>query len=226
MRKIDYQDIIFDCDGVVLNSNRIKTKAFAEISQKFGNKISKEFVDHHIRNGGVSRYEKIEFLISLVERRGLKEYQPKEKEKLRRTLLRDFSDFVYNELLICDISEGFFKLRDLFKTSNFYIVSGGEQGELQDVFNTRSLSEHFDGGIYGSPSNKFEIITHLKERDKLLGSVLYIGDSVLDFEVARHFQFDFIFVSNWTEFSNWEKFFKDKSILCLRSLESIYEFIR
>lgn len=208
MRKIDYKDIIFDCDGVVLNSNKIKTNGFAEISQRFGNKISKEFVDYHLRNGGISRYEKIGFLISLSERYRLKEYQSEEKEKLCLTLLKDFSDFVYKELLLSETSEGFFKLRVLFNTTYFYIVSGGDQGELRSVFNARSLFEHFDGGVYGSPSDKYEIISYLRASNKLQGPVLYIGDSVLDFEVARHFQFDFIFVSNWTEFSNWEFFLK------------------
>ena len=48
--KIDlskYQTLIFDCDGVILNSNKIKTQAFYEVSKIYGHKpaqILKEYL--------------------------------------------------------------------------------------------------------------------------------------------------------------------------------------
>lgn len=38
------------------------------------------------------------------------------------------------------------------------IVSGGDQAELRDVFSQRGISEWFDGGIFGSPDSKDEIL--------------------------------------------------------------------
>ena len=59
-------NIIFDFDGVILNSNQIKTKAFKTISAKFGFAQSEELIKYHIKNGGISRYEKIKWFVENI----------------------------------------------------------------------------------------------------------------------------------------------------------------
>jgi len=44
----------------------------------------------------------------------------------------------------------------------------------------------------------------------LSGKTLYIGDSRLDYEVAKKFQYDFIFMTDYTQFTQWKDFFGDK----------------
>ena len=51
-----YNSIIFDCDGVILNSNQIKTNAFRKVLKQFNNKAIDEFIQYHKDNGGISRY--------------------------------------------------------------------------------------------------------------------------------------------------------------------------
>ena len=58
---INYKLIFFDFDGVIKDSNRIKTQAFQELFKEFGNKISSKVVNHHIQNMGISRYDKITY---------------------------------------------------------------------------------------------------------------------------------------------------------------------
>ena len=42
MKRISqYKYLIFDCDGVILNSNNIKTEAFGEVVAYFGDKLQK-----------------------------------------------------------------------------------------------------------------------------------------------------------------------------------------
>ena len=52
---------IFDFDGVICDSNSVKTNAFLELYKDLDqNKLS--FVKrYHIHNGGISRYEKIKY---------------------------------------------------------------------------------------------------------------------------------------------------------------------
>ena len=58
-----YKSLIFDCDGVILNSNKIKTEAFRKILKKYNQNAVYEFINYHKNNGGISRYIKIkEFL--------------------------------------------------------------------------------------------------------------------------------------------------------------------
>ena len=49
MKIFEYSSLIFDCDGVILNSNQIKTEAFKQIFEPFGLKASNEMIDFHIK---------------------------------------------------------------------------------------------------------------------------------------------------------------------------------
>ena len=42
-----YKSLIFDCDGVILNSNKIKTEAFRKILQKYNQNAVDEFINYH-----------------------------------------------------------------------------------------------------------------------------------------------------------------------------------
>ena len=60
--KINYKGIkaiIFDFDGVISESVKIKSDAFALLYADYSNNIIKKVVSHHEANGGVSRFKKI-----------------------------------------------------------------------------------------------------------------------------------------------------------------------
>ena len=52
--------LIFDFDGVIADSVDIKTKAFAEIYQEYGDDVVRKVVFHHLNNG-MSRFRKFKF---------------------------------------------------------------------------------------------------------------------------------------------------------------------
>ena len=56
-----YKNLFFDCDGLILNSNKIKTQAFKEVVSQYGEKASNELQNYHIKNGGISRYKKFNY---------------------------------------------------------------------------------------------------------------------------------------------------------------------
>ena len=56
----DIKSIVFDCDGVVLNSNKLKTQAFYNAALPYGEKAAIALVSYHIKNGGISRNHKFE----------------------------------------------------------------------------------------------------------------------------------------------------------------------
>ena len=61
-----YQNLIFDCDGVILNSNKIKTNAFFAVALPYGQTAAQALVDYHLQNGGISRYRKFEYFLHLI----------------------------------------------------------------------------------------------------------------------------------------------------------------
>ena len=47
-----YQIAVFDCDGVILDSNQIKSEAFAYALPDDPPELVKNFVQYHKENGG------------------------------------------------------------------------------------------------------------------------------------------------------------------------------
>ena len=61
-----YKNLIFDCDGIIFNSNKIKTEAFKEVVSHYGNEAAKELVKFHVMNGGISRYKKFNYFFETI----------------------------------------------------------------------------------------------------------------------------------------------------------------
>ena len=56
-----FSAIFFDFDGVIAESVEIKTEAFREMYISYGKEISEGVVNHHLANGGMSRFKKFPF---------------------------------------------------------------------------------------------------------------------------------------------------------------------
>jgi HAD superfamily hydrolase (TIGR01549 family) len=190
-----YKTWVFDCDGVVLDSNRIKTDAFFRAAEPYGAQYARQLADYHVKNGGISRYIKFQhFITGILGRESVDEAELSQ-------LLSTYAEYVKQGLLSCDAAPGIDRLRQLTKDSNWLIVSGGDQAELRSVFSQRGLDHLFDGGIYGSPDTKDEILSRLKAERVIDEPAVFVGDSQYDIEAARRASLDFIFVSDWSESS-------------------------
>lgn len=200
-----YSAIVFDCDGVLLDSNRVKTNAFREVTRTYGDDISDGFVKFHLANGGISRYRKFEYFLTDFLGR------PAEPRSVKE-LVDKYADCVYQGLLKCRVVDGLDELREKTRNIPWMIVSGGDQQELNSVFSARELAGLFDAGIYGSPESKDEIFDRLRRSGQLAFPSLFIGDSRYDHEMAEKYGIDFIFAYGWTEFSEWQDYCNKNNI--------------
>ena len=199
----EYRSLVFDCDGVLLDSNRVKTDAFYQAALPFGDKAANALVNYHVANGGVSRYRKFEYFLSDIVKH--------ENMEPLNELLSRYAERVRDGLLACSVADGLGELRSALPNSNWMIVSGGDQGELREVFEARGLSHYFNGGIFGSPTDKQEILSRELTCSNLVLPAVFFGDSRYDHESAMKFGLDFVFISEWTEFSGWQNYFADQS---------------
>lgn len=199
----EYRSLVFDCDGVVLDSNKVKTMAFHAAALPYGKEAADALVEYHVANGGVSRYRKFEYFLREIIRHD--DLGPLEQ------LLARYAELVKEGLLGCRVAGGLQELREATGSSNWLIVSGGDQGELREVFAARGLATYFDGGIYGSPDDKSAILAREIERGNIRRPALFIGDSRFDYLCATAAGLDFVFVSEWTEFAGWEEYFAAQS---------------
>lgn len=201
MCKLDitqYETLVFDCDGVILNSNKIKSQAFYEATKHFGHDAADALVKYHVQRGGISRYAKVKYFIDSILKQDF-------DEVLYQDLLSRFAQAVKDGLMSCDIAEGLSELKS--KTnSRWLIVSGGDQNELREVFAARNIAKYFDGGIFGSPDSKDVILEREVLNQNITGSVLFLGDSKYDYKAALAAKMDFVFLSGWTEVKEWEDF--------------------
>lgn len=60
---IEYKTLVFDCDRVILNSNKVKTEAFYQSALAYGEQAAQALVEYHIANGGISRYKKFAYFL-------------------------------------------------------------------------------------------------------------------------------------------------------------------
>jgi phosphoglycolate phosphatase-like HAD superfamily hydrolase len=211
-----YKTIVFDCDGVVLDSNITKIDSYFRTAKKLGGTSSQAqaLVDHHVKLGGISRYLKfVWYLEEELER-------PATKEAVQE-YLDAFGLAVKKGLMTCKIADGLQALRETTIHANWLIVSGGDQEEIRDLFEKRELAALFDGGIFGSPDNKDEILAREKKNGNIQMPALFIGDSKYDYESSTLAGLDFVFLSDWTDMPDWKAFCKKHQIHVCQNIKSL-----
>lgn len=192
-----YNTLVFDCDGVILDSNTLKRDAFYDATKQYGTKFADELVRYHTENGGISRYEKFKYFFERILHIEFDQHKYDE-------VLDMYANYVKSYLLKCEICEGLDLLRRQTPHANWLIVSGGDQNEIRDVFMKRSIAHFFDGGVFGSPDNKNDILKREIKRNNIKRNALFFGDSKYDFTASNECGVDFVFVSEWTEVRDWQ----------------------
>jgi len=179
------KNIIFDFDGVILDSLDVKTKAFVSIYESYGSDIADKVRSYHINNGGVSRYEKFKFWHKNYLNIELNE------DELSR-LANKFSNLVIDKVLLSKEVKGSINfIKNYHKNFNFFIVSGTPHNEINKIADKLNISKYFNE-ILGSPKNKIECCNVLKEKYLLEPeSTIFLGDAMSDFKAARYNEFHF-----------------------------------
>lgn len=171
--------IIFDFDGVILDSMSIRLDGFREIFKEHGEEPFNRFIPYHLANGGVSRFVKIRYFYEEILGETISEEKIKE-------LADRFTQIMRNSLIDSRflISETVEFIKQTHQKYALYIASGAEQNELRFLCQTHSLTPYFKA-IYGSPTPKDELLANiLKESSSKPNECLMIGDSINDFKAA------------------------------------------
>ena len=208
----DFKTIIFDCDGVILNSNQLKTKSYYKAAfPSYGHELASSLTTYLTNNTGKPRGHFIDYFLSNMVSADISGLGYEE-------LLNAVTLEIQKGLMECEISPCLFKLREKTPDIKWLVASGGVEKELRDLFKNRSLFDLFDGGIYGGPMTKDEILTSLFNKNHIKFPVLFLGDSKYDHEVARKAKLDFLFVSGWSEFKEWRNYCNRNNIFSIKSL--------
>jgi len=207
-----YQYIIFDFDGVLVESNEIRFNGFRKLFKDYPQGEVEKFVGYAKANGGVSRYKKIEYFFNEIRR------EPISEESVNQWAAQ-FSTLVEQDIVEAKPVEGSLKfLEDYFSHFDFAIVSGSDQAELRRICEKRKIN-HFFKMILGSPVEKKDnIASLLSDLNWQHNESLYVGDSNNDLEAAKANALDF--VGRCSGLINWEKS-NVRFILDLSSLHKV-----
>lgn len=218
-----YATLVFDCDGVVLDSNRVKTEAFRQAALPWGTVPAEALVAHHVAHGGVSRYAKFAHFLDHILPQHAPDAVPGRDGPDLQALLDTYAGAVREGLLTCAVADGLAELRAATPQSRWMIVSGGDQAELRDIFALRDLASLFDGGIFGSPDSKDTILDRELENGNIMQPAVFLGDSQYDFDASRRANIEFLFVSQWSEWNEgsvFREYYRFSEILSMKSLIS------
>ena len=138
------------------------------------------------------------------------------------SLLQIFSAECKKYLVKSEVTKDLKELKDFKGAIPWLIVSGGDQNELREVFKLKNLDKYFNGGIYGSPMKKVDILKSEIEKETIKFPALFFGDSKLDHLAAKSVNIDFVFVYKWTDLKDYTSYCSKNN---LRSISSVSEII-
>ena len=170
--------LLFDFDGVILESADIKTDAYRKLFEgEYPDKVD-EFMKYHIQNAGLSRYVKVQYFYEKIL--GVRLTEEKEKE-----LVNDFSQVVLKETLDASFVKGMPEfLKKNYKKFPLFIVTGIPHEEINFIIKKRKLNFYFKE-IHGSPKEKREIIYDILKRYKWNPKeVIFFGDMESDLRAS------------------------------------------
>lgn len=171
--------LVFDCDGVLLDSVPVKTRAFGRLAEPYGPEARDRFVMYHTRHGGVSRYLKFEWFFREILNR---EITPEESAEWGRK----FEEYALDEVRKCDLIPGALEtLKKWHGVLPMYVCTGAPRKEVSFILAERGLNAYF-ADILGSPPVKSELLHEIvhKLARVLPEETLMVGDATTDRDAA------------------------------------------
>ncbi len=180
------QAVLFDFDGVLVDSNAVKVDAFQALFADYDKPTVARIVAYHIQHGGISRVEKIEHAYRHIIN------QPLSDEELAR-LATAYSELVVDKVIAVPWIDGAKEFLDSARgTLPLFVISGTPEKELQYILEQRGMRWYFQQ-VLGSPIKKPEHIRNILNSYRLTPqNCVFVGDALTDYNAARQTGLHFI----------------------------------
>ena len=177
-------NLFIDFDGVIVDSNKFKEEAIENsiLCLFENNGYFKNAIDHFNQFAGEGRREKL-----------LKFFNSKQVDNILELYNRKCMKFLNEAKPTEGVIEFLSYIKNEFKKSNIYILSGCESNEIEFFLRKNSIFKYFRG-ILASEKNKFN---HLQNMN-LQSNDIFIGDSKRDLQVAILVNIKFILMQDFS----------------------------
>lgn len=183
----NYSNILWDFDGVLMDSMPVRNKGFELVLEDFPEEQVQKLLTFHLKNGGLSRYVKFRHFFEEIR-------NEKVSEDEINIWASKFSDVMKSKLLDKKllINDSLSFVKDNYHLYNMHIVSGSDQTELRFLCKKLDIDIFFKS-IHGSPTPKKELVANLlMHYGYCTDTTVLIGDSINDFEAAEANKIDFM----------------------------------
>jgi len=170
--------IVLDFDGLLVESEEIKDRAFVEIFPDHPER-HQAIMQYHLSHKHLVRYEKFEHIVT--EMLGLP-YTDRDRERLAER----FSQYTRTRIAECASVPGATEFLDYFHGKvPMYLVSATPQSELEPIVEDRGLTRYFKQ-VFGAPHRKPGVLREVMAAQGVAAEeVVLVGDSLSDLRAAE-----------------------------------------
>lgn len=174
--KKEIKTVVFDFDGVLVDSVELKENAMKETFLEFGKDFAEEVLSYH-KEFYTTRYTTAEYVqrtLNIEDEGFVKKYAKK------------YSDLVEEQIVKMPFYTGAESLLiSLSKNMPIYISTGTPKEEIERIL-TRKCCKHLFNGVYGSPDKKEDHFKKILEETGLDSEeILFIGDMPSDYHTSQ-----------------------------------------
>lgn len=205
---------VFDCDGVILRSNRPKSDAFHETALPYGWDAAGAMVKFHRAAGSMTRLARWEHFFRDILHR-----EPHDGELER--VLAESTCRIQKAVAESELMPGVEEYLAL--CTGPVCVSGVLTAELATLLHGHGIAGRF-AGIYGGPRRKRAVLQALARSGVVELPSTYYGDTEDDYQSAVAAGLGFVFVRGDTEWEDWQGFFASRPEV--RVVEDFRELVR
>jgi HAD superfamily hydrolase (TIGR01549 family) len=175
----DYENFLFDFDGVIADSVEVKSEAFRSLYLPFGKPIADAVVKHHRANGGMTRFDKFRYYHKHFLKKTITEMEMKD-------FCRRYERFVIDRVIRAKYIPGVIpflkKLKE--KRKKLFVVSATPQEEMRYIIKRRGIQRYFIDVVGAPRSKKDNLILLLKKYGLPVRQTVFFGDSQQDRNAA------------------------------------------
>ena len=181
MKPEDYEIILWDFDGVIINSNSVREAGFRNVLCEYPKEQVEKLIDYHNINGGLSRYVKFRYFFEEIRKELVADDMVLELANKFSAIMKEH--LVNPSLLIGPVVKFIKEQYNLGK--KMHIVSGSDGNELRELCKSLEL-DHFFISINGSPTPKTVLVKNIIANGYLDQSeYCLIGDAINDYDASK-----------------------------------------
>ena len=172
------QVLVFDFDGVLLESVDVKDEAFRELFPDTTAEQRQAVYDFHRATPGIHRRVKVGRILTEVLNR------PADEATVDSALER-FREIVWERLMNCPEVPGVRAFLEAHDHLPKYVVSAAPHEELRELARARGFTRYFRD-VLGSPPGKAELLGWILQQEGVAPSdTTMYGDKLADFRAAE-----------------------------------------